>query len=101
VLSSAPPNVHMFCPLGVDLTNSDRDEDDVDDTAEDYGEESVGSVMDASTSSYASDPAFENAISEEHAIKHKPFFEMNGERIWKGRYLNAEFRNYKNPQAGS
>jgi hypothetical protein len=81
----------IFSPLGKDLITAPRDADDYDDTLDN---------VDASISSTEPSPGpdLEDAIAEEHPSgKHSPYFELNGKQIYKARYLNQAFENYKKP----
>jgi hypothetical protein len=79
-------------PLGKDLIHSQRDASDYDDTAEDFSNESVVSPVPPPG------PDFEDAVAEEEpCTKHDPCFELDGDKVYKARYLNQLFAEYKTP----
>jgi hypothetical protein len=92
------PAVNMLQPFGKDIVRSPRAADDYDDTAEDFKEDPSALPIDGAQSVQAPAPDFEDAVVEEMEIqKHDPCFELDGQKIWKGRYLNERFKEMRNP----
>jgi hypothetical protein len=80
----------IFSPLGKDLVKGTRDADDYDDTLD--GTDPDGLL----SADPAPGPDLEDAVAEEHPPgKHSPCFELDGKQIYKARYLNQAFTNYK------
>ncbi|KAJ7302576.1 hypothetical protein DFH08DRAFT_989020 [Mycena albidolilacea] len=85
---------------GKDIVHAERAADDVDDSAEDYQE--AGVVPSTSNSDPPPEPFTEDAVAEDDPKqKYSPTFALGGKEVYKGRWLNQLFRDYKNPQAGS
>jgi hypothetical protein len=80
----------IFSPFGKDLVKGLRDADDYDDTLE-------GLDLDTPTNmELPPGPDLEDAVAEEHPPgKHSVCFEFHGKQIYKARYLNQAFTNYK------
>ena len=92
------PAVNMLQPFGKDIVRAPRAADDYDDTAEDFEEDPSALPIDGAQSAQAPAPDFEDAVIEEMEIqKHDPCFELDGQKIWKGRYLNERFKEMRNP----
>jgi hypothetical protein len=82
----------MLSPLGKDLVTAPRDADDYDDT--------LDNTTDEPTPNQDPPPApdLEDAITEERpAGKHNPCFQLGGKDVYKARYLNQAFENFKKP----
>jgi hypothetical protein len=80
----------IFSPLGKDLVKGPRDVDDYDDTQDGVNLDTLPSAEPAPA------PDIEDAAAEEHPTgKHNPRFELDGKQIYKARYLNQAFINYK------
>jgi hypothetical protein len=78
----------IFSPLGTDLVKAPRDVHDYDDT--------IDGTNALSCEGPAPEPNLEDAVAEEDASEnHRPYFELNGRQIYKSRYLNQVFTNYK------
>ena len=91
------PDVNMLQPFGKDIVRATQAADDYDDTAEDFEEESAPPI-DVTQSGQAPAPDFEDAVIEEREIhKYDPCFKLDGQKIWKGRYLNERFKEMRNP----
>jgi hypothetical protein len=89
--NGAGDSFNLLCPLGKDLVRSKRDADDYDDTAEDFDENSIPSAT-------PPEPDFEDAAAEEEpCAKHDPCFELDGDKVYKARYLNQLFKEFKTP----
>ena len=86
--SEAPPD--LMSPLGKDLIHGQRDADDYDDSAEDFDSSVVSSAPPPG-------PDLEDAIAEESGAKHDPCFELDGDKVYKARYLNQLFADFKTP----
>ena len=81
---------NLFSPLGEDLVKGPRDADDYDDTLEGIEPDSHLAVAPSPS------PDLEDAIAEELPCgKHKPYFELGGKEVYKARYLNHAFSQYK------
>ena len=90
--STTESQINILCPFGKDLVHAKRDADDYDDTTEDF-EEAAGSHSDLPP-----EPDLEDAAAEEEPSgKHNPCFDLDGEQIYKARYLNQLFKDFKNP----
>jgi hypothetical protein len=80
----------IFSPFGKDLVKGPHDADDFDDTLE---------GMDLDTSSSTELPPgtdLEDAVAEEHSTGQQSVcFDLDGKQIYKARYLNHAFTNYK------
>ncbi|KAJ7300680.1 hypothetical protein DFH08DRAFT_828230 [Mycena albidolilacea] len=94
------PNRRRFSTLTSPIVHAERAADDVDDSAEDYQE--AGADPSTSNSDPPPEPFTEDAVAEDDPEqKHSPTFTLGGKEVYKGRWLNQLFRDYKNPQAGS
>ncbi|KAJ7336224.1 hypothetical protein DFH08DRAFT_813457 [Mycena albidolilacea] len=92
--------IDILQPFGKDIVHAERTADDVDDSVEDYQEASVDPST--SNSDPPPEPFTEDAVVEDDPEqKHSPMFTLGGKEVYKGRWLNQLFRDYKNPQAGS
>jgi hypothetical protein len=90
-VNTASASVNIMRPNGEDLVRGKRNADDYDDTAEDFDESTVPSDPPL-------EPDFEDAIAEEEpCARHDPCFELNGDKVYKARYLNQLFREFKTP----
>ena len=70
------------------------DADDYDDTIDDTASKSAPNP----SPSLPPGPDLEDAIAEEHpAENHRPCFELGGKQVYKARYLNQAFENFKKP----
>jgi hypothetical protein len=99
---AAGESIDILQPFGKDIVHAERAADDIDDSAEDYQE--AGAVPSASNSDLdpPPEPFTEDAVAEDDPEqKHSPTFTLGGMEVYKGRWLNQLFRDYKNPQAGS
>jgi hypothetical protein len=86
----------MLSPLGKDLITALRDTDDYDDTLDDTAEEPTKEA--SSNPNPPPGPDLEDAITEEQSAgKHQPCFELEGKQVYKARYLNQMFENFKKP----
>jgi hypothetical protein len=82
----------ILSPLGKDLITTPRRPDDHDDTL--YNTQDVTPLNKDPPPS----PDLEDAITAEHpSTKHNPCFEFDGKQIYKSRYLNQAFENFKKP----
>jgi len=89
------PDLNMLQPFGKDIVHSSRATDDYDDTAEDFHEE-TSAPPDSSQSCEVPAPDFENAVVEERELhKYDPCFDVDGQKVWKGRYLNERFKEMR------
>lgn len=78
----------IFSPLGTDLVKATRDIHDYDDT--------MDGVNALSREGPAPEPDLEDAVAEDNASEtRRPCFELNGRQVYKSRYLNQVFANYK------
>ena len=80
----------LMSPLGKDLIHGQHDANDYNDSAEDFD----GSVV---SSAPPPGPDLDNAIAEELDAKHDPCFELDGDKVYKTRYLNQLFADFKTP----
>ena len=88
------PEVNMLQPFGKDIVRARRDTDDYDDTAEDFDD---GADPMQSKESQPVEVCLEEAAAENEVIKHDPCFEIDGQKVWKGRYLSERFKDLRNP----
>jgi hypothetical protein len=80
-----------MCPNGEDLMHGKHDANDYDDTAEDFNESTA--PLDPPP-----EPDVKDAIAEEEpCTKHDPCFVLDGDKVYKVRYLNQPFREFKTP----
>jgi hypothetical protein len=80
----------IFSPLGEDLVKGPREADDYDDTLEGIETDTHQAVAPPPS------PDLEDAIAEELPCgMHRPYFELDGKEIYKARYLNQAFAQYK------
>lgn len=87
------PSVNILAPMGIDLMRTHHNSED-DDTAEDFGQHQT---PDADTAP-APEPDLEDAIAEETPSgKHNPCFDLDGDGVYKARYLNALFKDFTDP----
>lgn len=91
-----PTTTNILRPFAKDFVGAPRDAEDYDDTAEDFDKSSQVPV----SSEPAPGPTLEDAAVEEGpAGKHSPCFELDGQNIFKSRFLNEIFKDYKNPNS--
>ncbi|KAJ7894909.1 hypothetical protein B0H14DRAFT_3426512 [Mycena olivaceomarginata] len=89
-----------LAPVLKELQTNARRGNDIDDSAEDYQE--AGTVPSVPDSVPPPEPFTEDAVAEDDPEqKYSPTFDLGGKEVYKGRWLNQLFRDYKNPQAGS
>lgn len=87
-------NLNMLQPFGKDIVRTTRAADDYDDTAEDFHEDTA--VLTKTSQSEVPAPDFEDAVVEEREVhKHDPCFEVDGQKVWKDRYLNEHFKEMR------
>jgi len=90
------PEINILQPFGKDIIHAGRDSDDYDDTAEDF-DDGLG-TSDSQIAMRPLETAVEEAALEEQPpLTHQPIFELDGQKVWKGRYLNERFKELKNP----
>jgi len=89
------PEINILQPFGKDIIRAGRDSDDYDDTAEDFDDGL--STSDSQSVIRPLETAVEEAALEEQPPTHQPIFELDGQKVWKGRYLNERFKELKNP----
>lgn len=81
----------IFSPLGEDLVKGPRDADDYDDTLVEGIKPDAHPAVAPSPS-----PDLEDAVAEELPCgRHSPYFELDGKDVYKARYLNQAFSQYK------
>lgn len=84
--------IDILRPYGKDLVRANRGDEDYDNTAEDFEETPV------STSLIPPGPEIEDAAAEEDSNNtHSPCFKLNNQNVYKARYLNQLFKEFKNP----
>ena len=88
------PEINILQPFGKDIIHAGCDSDDYDDSAEDFDD-----GLSTSNSQNAMRPlktAVEEAALEEQLPTHQPIFKLDGQKVWKGQYLNEHFKELKN-----
>jgi hypothetical protein len=85
----------IFSPLGKDLVNSAREEDDVDDTQE-MDKEEVH-IERTPLGTEAEDAVAEETLKDASgpAIGYQPFFELDGIKVSKAKFLKQSFERYE------
>ncbi|KAJ7898295.1 hypothetical protein B0H14DRAFT_2557327 [Mycena olivaceomarginata] len=99
---AAGESIDILQSFGKDIVHAEHAADNIDDSAEDYQE--AGAVPSASNSDLdpPPEPFTEDAVAEDDPEqKHSPTFTLERMEVYKGRWLNQLFCDYKNPQAGS
>ncbi|KAF7342721.1 hypothetical protein MSAN_02030000 [Mycena sanguinolenta] len=98
---AAGKDINILQPFGEDIIHAERAADDIDDSAEDYVEPGA-SATPADPLDPAPEPFREDAVAEDDTEqKYSPTFSLGGKEVYKGRWLNQIFRDYRNPHAGS
>jgi hypothetical protein len=83
--------IDILCPFGKDIVKAECDADDYDNTAEDFDETTV-------SSSVPPGPDLEDTVAEEEpSTNHDPRFDLEGKKVYKARYLNQIFKDFKTP----
>ncbi|KAF8148643.1 hypothetical protein B0H34DRAFT_668291, partial [Crassisporium funariophilum] len=93
ISSVCMPSRTIFSQLGNDLVNSSREEGDVDDTQEMDTE--VPSTQVSPLGIEAEDAVAKEALDDTPASGFRPFFELNGVKISKAKYLKQSFERYQ------
>lgn len=89
--------INILRPFGKDIVHARRDPEDYDDTAETF-DDGLGSNSCSDENLQPVETALEDAaVEEEQGEKHNPCFELDGQKVWKGRYLSQRFKDLKNP----
>ncbi|KAF7336983.1 hypothetical protein MVEN_02134800 [Mycena venus] len=97
---TAGDDINILQPFGEDIVHAERAADDIDDSTEDYF--ASGTSTSPSPGQPPPEPFTEDAVAEDDIQqKHSPTFTLQGKGVYKARWLNQLFRDYKNPQAGS
>jgi len=96
VLESADSDSHeinILQPFGKDIVRARPTADDYNDSAEDYEETRQENQLPPPLLTSVEDAVIEEAVSH----SYQPFFEIEGKKVWKGRYLSERFKEFKNP----
>ncbi len=96
ILRRTDLEVNILQPFVKDILRASREADDYDDTAEDYHEsdqtlENGPRPLDVDVE--------EAAVEESEHQAHDPCFELDGQKVWKGRYLSERFKAFRNPSS--
>ncbi|KAF8176492.1 hypothetical protein BJ912DRAFT_857405 [Pholiota molesta] len=88
------PSRTIFSPLGKDLVNSPNEDDNVDDTQDMDQEEAPRDVERAPLGTELEDEVAEES-PEDVATKYRPYFELDGIKISKAKFLKQSFERYQ------
>ncbi|KDR66758.1 hypothetical protein GALMADRAFT_1359327 [Galerina marginata CBS 339.88] len=91
-------NINILQPFGKHIVLAKRDLDDYDDTAEDFDNGLPNDSAALEVHPLATE--LEDAAAEEEPVeKYDPFFDHDGEQVWKARYMREVFKCLKDPES--